>query len=41
VQATIFFREMLESEQDVEEALSRLREHLLQLVAEGARIRVE
>ncbi len=41
VQATIFFREMLESEQDVEEALSRLREHLLKLVAEGARIRVE
>jgi hypothetical protein len=41
VQATIFFREMLESEQDVEEALSRLREHLLKLVAEGGRIRVE
>jgi len=41
VQATIFFREMLENEQDVEEALSRLREHLLKLVAEGARIRVE
>ena len=41
VQVTIFFREMLESEQDVEEALSRLREHLLKLVAEGARIRVE
>lgn len=41
VQATIFFREMLESEQDIEEALSRLREHLFKLVAEGARIRVE
>ena len=41
VQATIFFREMLESEQDVEEALSRLREHLLKLVAEGAWILVE
>ena len=41
VQANIFFREMLETEQDVEEALSRLREHLLKLVSEGARIRVE
>lgn len=41
VQATIFFHETLETEQDIEEALSRLREHLLKLVAEGAWIRVE
>ena len=41
VQATNFFPDLLESEQEVEEALSRLREQLLKLVAEGARIWVE
>ncbi len=41
VRATNFFPDMLESEQEVEAALSQLRELLLKLVAEGARIRVE
>ncbi|HEU5367189.1 MAG TPA: hypothetical protein VFU69_01945, partial [Ktedonobacterales bacterium] len=41
VRATSFFPDMLESEQEVEETVSRLRDHLLKLVAEGARIRVE
>ncbi len=41
VKLSMFFPDMLESEQDVEEALSHLREQLLKLVAEGARIRVE
>ncbi len=41
VKLSLFFPDMLESEQDVEEALSRLREQLVKLVAQGARIRVE
>jgi hypothetical protein len=41
VKLTRLFPEMLESEQDVEEALGRVRDHLLKLVAQGARIRVE
>jgi hypothetical protein len=41
VKLTLLFPDVLESEQEVEEALGRLREHLLTLVAQGARIRVE
>ncbi|HEU5369268.1 MAG TPA: hypothetical protein VFU69_12425, partial [Ktedonobacterales bacterium] len=41
VKLTTLFPDMLESEQEVDEALGRVREHLIKLVAQGARIRVE
>ncbi|MCI0698477.1 BREX system P-loop protein BrxC [candidate division KSB1 bacterium] len=41
VKLSEFFKETLDSEQAVDEALERLREHLLKLIAERARIIIE
>ena len=41
VRLSEFFTETLESEQAVEKAIERLREHLLKLVDEGVKIILE